>query len=102
MLGMPMTSRAIRTGAVTPCTVRAARSGGREECSHSSPDSTAMIGDNKRTISMRRPMPVMIRSGRPRSAEIQDDGLLLREMLEHGLERGFLAEPRLLHAAIGH
>src|SRR5215470_2054454 len=102
MVGTPMASRWIRTGALTPSTVRERSSGGSEDCSQSSPEHTAMIGDNSRTIRMRRPMLVRTRADCPRSAQVQDDGLLLREMFEHGLERSFLAEPRLLHAAIGH
>ena len=53
-----MASRAIRTGAVMPCTVRDGVSGGKEECSQSNPDRAAMIGEISKTRSMRRPMPL--------------------------------------------
>src|SRR5262249_55706914 len=92
----------MRTGALRPWTVREYATGGSAEWSHRSPDSAATIGARRMMRKMPGPMVVRAAPVRPRSAQVQNDGLLLREVLEHRLERGLLAEAGLLHAAIGH
>src|SRR5450755_1049181 len=101
MVGTPMLSRVTVIGPEIPWTIQARSWGGSDECSQSSPDSpTTRIGSSRKYPRKRR-MPEAF-GGALWSAQIQNDGLLLGEMLEHRLEGGLLAEARLLHAAVGH
>src|SRR6185437_190707 len=103
IVGMPCASRAMRTSAVSPGTDSRPLLSGKEERSQSSDAAIATRGrSNRRRRSHRLILPAPPRLFCRRSTQVQDDGLLLGEVLKHGFERCFLAEPRLLDAAIGH
>src|SRR6185437_6798476 len=101
IVGMPCASRPMRTLFSRPGSASVPSLTGSDERSHNQPD-PAPTTSSRTTARTTRRARRAITSDCRLSAEVYDDGLLLREMLEHRLERGFPAEPRLLDAAVGH
>src|SRR6185437_15875592 len=101
MVGMPCASRLMLMSAEIPAVTSRPFSSGSDERSHSSAAATRR---GRRSSRRARSLSISGSASLPpaSSTQIEDDRFLLREMLEHGFERGLLAQARRLHAAIGH